>query len=418
MFKKLRNSMMLFNIITVSLVMIAAFSIIYLVTYQNVERENAQRLQAMQMIFLNLDNAPPRTEPNLPAPYPTNDTRFSVEFGGSFTLFILNDELVNVNSQLNLDQDVYTAAFTQTKGEQNGKLLLEGRTWQFQQLPPPIMLSANYTRIAFLDITNNVRILQTLLLTLLGVGLAVLLALIFISYRFAIYAVQPIEQNYNKQKQFITDASHELRTPLAIIGANIEAIASSGDETVNSQQEWLGYIRFELSRIGKLVNDLLVLAMSEQTKPQENQLFDLSVVCETAAASMEAMLYENGITLETTLSPNLSVKGDSEKLTRLLYILLDNASKYTPQGGKITLQLQQENQQAVLRISNTGEGIGSEDLPHIFDRFYRTDKSRSSTIGGSGLGLAIAKSIVDQLSGSLSCNSINGLTTFTVILPM
>jgi signal transduction histidine kinase len=418
MFKKLRKSIMLFNILTVSLVLIAAFSIIYLVTAQNIERENAQRLQAMQMIFLSVDNAPPRTEPNRPAPYPANDTRFSVEFGGSFTLFILNDELVNVNSQLNLDQDVYTAAFTQTKGEQNGKLILAGRTWQYMQLPPPIMLSANYTRIAFLDITHNVSILQTLLLTLLGVGLAVLLALIFISYRFAIYAVQPIEQNYNKQKQFITDASHELRTPLAIIGANIDAIASSGEETVNSQQEWLGYIRFELTRIGKLVNDLLELAMSEQTKPQENQPFDLSVVCETASASMEAVLFDDGITLETAIAPSLCVKGDSEKLTRVLYILLDNASKYTPQGGKITLQLQQENQQAVLRVSNTGEGISLEDLPHIFDRFYRTDQSRSSTIGGSGLGLSIAKSIVDQLKGSLTCESANGLTTFSVRLPM
>jgi len=418
MFKKLRNSIMLFNIITVSLVMIAAFSIIYLVTAQNIERENAQRLQSMQMIFLSVDNTPTHTEPNRPAPYPANDTRFSVEFGGSFTLFMLNDQLVNVNSQLNLDQDVYTAAFMQTIGKQSGKLILAGRTWQFQELPPPIMLSANYTRIAFLDITHNLRILQTLLLTLLGVGLAVLLALVYISFRFAKYAVQPIEQNYNKQKQFITDASHELRTPIAIIGANIDAIASSGEETVNSQQEWLGYIRFELTRIGKLVNDLLELAMSEQTKPQENQAFDLSLVYETTAASMEAMLYENGITLETDITPNLSVKGDSEKLTRVLTILLDNASKYTPQGGKITLQLHQENQQVVLRVSNTGEGIPAENLPNVFDRFYRGDKSRSSRIPGSGLGLSIAKSIVEQLGGSISCESGSGITTFSVKLPI
>ena len=418
MFRKLRNSIMLFNIITVTLVMIAAFSIIYLVTAQNIERENIQRLQAMSVNFLNLDGAPPRTEPQQPLPYPTNDTRFSVEFGGSFTLFILNDELINVNSQLNLDQDVYTAAFTQTLGEPNGKLVLEGRTWQFRQLIPPSGTGPDSYRVIFLDITHNLRILQNLLFTLLGVGTAVLLALVFISYRFAKYAVQPIEQNYNKQKQFITDASHELRTPIAIISANIDAIASSGEETVNSQQEWLGYIRFELTRIGKLVHDLLELAQSEQTQLTESDPVNLSTVCKTAAASMEAMLYENGITLETAISPNLNVKGDSEKLTRVLYILLDNASKYTPQGGMITLQLLQENQQTVLRVTNTGEGIAPADLPNVFDRFYRGDKSRSSQIPGSGLGLSIAKSIVEQLSGSISCESGSGITTFSVKLPI
>lgn len=405
MFRKLRNNIMLFNILSVSLVLLAAFAVIYWVTARNMDRENSQRLQAMSINFIN------------PAPLPANDTRFSLEFGGSFTLFIQNGQLVNVNSQLDLDEDSYSTAFTQAQGKHQGRLLFADRTWQFQQLTPPPGIRTDSYRIVFLDITHSMRVLQNLLWTLLGVGLAVLLALLFISYRFAQYAVAPIEQNYNKQKQFITDASHELRTPLAVIGANIDAIAASGEETVHSQQEWLGYIRFELNRMGKLVHDLLELARAEQAKSTENIAFHLSLDYETAAASMEAMLYDSGVTLVTEITPNLWLKGDRNQFTRILTILLENAAKYTPPGGQITLQLHPENQRVVLRVSNTGEGIAAKDLPNIFDRFYRGDASRSSQTPGFGLGLSIAKAMVEQLHGSITCGSEHGLTTFHVSFP-
>lgn len=424
MFKKLRNSMMMFNILTVSLVMLTAFTIIFLVISGNVERENHQRLQSVSAMFFMPNRTLPDGVEDTNVMLPPVDGRFSVEYGVSFVLFVKDGELKNVNSQLDLADEVYALAYEMVGTAQSGKTTLEGRTWLYEvaETPPGIggfpnpLEGLDYTRIVFLDITNSIKILRTLLMTLGGVGIAVLLALFWISYRFAIRAVQPIEENYNSQKQFIADASHELRTPLAVIGANVDAITASGEETVDSQKEWFGYIRSELKRTGKLVDDLLYLAKSEIIRSEGSLPFDFSVVCETACASMEAVLYDSGKSMQTDIEKGVTVIADREKITGLLYIMLDNAGKYTPKGGIITVTLVSENDKAVLRVLNSGEGIPAEDLPKIFDRFYRSDASRSTETGGSGLGLSIAKAIVENSGGTISAESANGATTFTVRL--
>ena len=424
MFRKLRKSVMMFNILTVSLVMLAAFAVIYLVTYGNVESENRQRLQSVSTMFFIPNRKAPDGIADSSTELPSRTERFSVEYGVSFVLFVKDGELENVNSQLDLTDSVYAEAFEKAGTAQSGKITLEGRKWLFEAvetLPkadgfPNMPKGFDYTRIVFLDITNSVKILRTLLITLSCVGLAVLLALLWISYRFAIRAVRPIEENYNRQKQFIADASHELRTPLAVISANVDAITASGGDTVDSQKEWFDYIRSELKRTGKLVDDLLYLAKSENIRSEGNLPFDFSAVCETACASMEAMLYDSGKSMNTDLAKGITVIADSEKITGVLYILLDNAGKYTPKGGKIAVTLGCENEKAVLRVMNSGDGIPAEDLPKIFDRFYRSDSSRSTETGGSGLGLSIAKTIVENSGGTISTESVNGVTTFTVML--
>ncbi|MDR1795122.1 MAG: HAMP domain-containing histidine kinase [Erysipelotrichaceae bacterium] len=425
MFKKLRNSMMLFNLLTVSMVLLAGFTAIYLVTYSNIERENSQRLNSVSSMFFT----PNRPDIIIVSPNNENgniefsqETEYlSLDYGISFVLFVKDGQLMSVNSQLDLSEEVYREAYAQVGDSQSGKIVLEGRTWQYeisrnQSGMPGIMQQENYTRIVFLDITNSTKVLTTLALTLILVGLVVLAAVFFISYRFAVRAVAPIEENFNRQKQFVADASHELRTPLAIIGANIDAITASAKAKVESQSEWFGYIRAELLRTGKLVDDLLYLAKSEIVNPQNRQPFNISTACETACASMEAVFYENQKILVTEISSDIIVVGESDKLQSVIYILLDNAGKYTPKKGTITVSLQSEGDKAVLRVSNTGEGIASDDLKKIFERFYRSDKSRSSESGGFGLGLSIAKTIVESQGGSIGANSENGLTVFTVKL--
>ncbi len=424
MFKKLRNNMMLFNMLTASLVMLAAFTVIYLVTYGNIERENQQRLKSVSAMFFVPNHIPPAGAMNGDFQPPTIPERFSVDYGVSFVLFVKDGRLENVNSQLNFEYSVYREAFEKVGTADKGKIILADRKWLFTVVPtPPKVESLNrqpidmqYTRIVFLDITNGIKILQTLMLTLTGVGAGVLLALFWLSYHFALRAVRPIEESYNKQKRFIADASHELRTPLAIIGANVEAIETNGEESVESQKEWFGYIHAALNRTGKLLEDLLYLAKSEGLKNEDNLPFDLSVICERVCASMEAVLYDNGVSMETDLEKNVIAIGDSEKIAQVFYILLDNAGKYTPQGGKIQFTLSRANDRAIARVTNSGDGIGAEDLAKIFDRFYRTDASRSTETGGFGLGLSIAKTIVDRSGGIITAESTGGLTTFTVKL--
>ena len=424
MFKKLRNSFMLFNIITVSLVMLAAFTIIYLVTHGNIEQENQQRLRAVSTMFFVPNRTPPNGVSDSNIDIQIGAERFSVEYGVSFVLFVKDGQLENVNSQLDLDDSVYAEAFQKAGGSQSGKVTFADRKWIFAiaEAPPrnerfpEILADFAYTRIVFLDVTNGANILRTLIITLGSVATGVLLVLFWISYRFAARAVRPIEENYNRQKQFIADASHELRTPLAVISANVDAVTASGEETVDSQKEWFEYIRLELKRTGKLVDDLLYLAKSENIRSESNLPFDLSAKCETVCASMEAVLYDSGISLETNIAKEVIIAADSEKIAGVLYILLDNAGKYTPKDGNIAVTLTRENDRAILRVTNSGEGIAAADLPRIFDRFYRTDASRSTETGGSGLGLSIAKTIVENSGGAIAAESANGITTFTVKL--
>lgn len=415
---------MLFNILTVSLVMLTAFTVVYLATYGNIERENQQRLQSVSAMFFIPNRTPPVGVTGQNIGLPPADERFSVEYGVSFVLFVNDGVLENVNSQLDLAESVYAEAFLKAGTARSGEITLEGRTWLFEvaETPsgingfPDIPKGSDFTRIVFFDITNSLKILKTLLITLGSVGAAVLLALLWISYRFAIRAVRPIEENYNRQKQFIADASHELRTPLAVISANVDAITVSGNDSVDSQKEWFGYIRAELKRTGKLVDDLLCLAKSENIRSEGSLPFDFSAVCEKVCASMEAMLYDSGKSMKTDIAKRITTAGDSEKIAEVLYILLDNAGKYTPNGGEIAVTLGCENEKAVLRVTNSGEGIAAEDLPKIFDRFYRSDYSRSRETGGSGLGLSIAKTIAENSGGEIYAESENGFSTFTVKL--
>ncbi len=426
MFKRLRNNMMMFNMLTVSLVMLTSFAVIYLVTYGNMEQENQRKLQAVSTMFFTPNRTPPADARDENYGPPSAPERFSVDYGVSFVLFVKNGQVMNINSQLDLDDSVYIEAFDKAGAAASGKLTLADRKWLFTVAPMPSQIRGlpvlpdylQYTRIVFLDITNGVRILQTLMVTLTCVGVAVLLALLWISHRFAVRAIRPIEDSYNKQKQFVADASHELRTPLAVIGANVDAITASSEETVDSQKEWFDYIRAELRRTGKLVDDLLYLARSENIKTEDNLPFDLSMVCETVCASMEAVLYDNGKTVKADIDKGIIVTADSQKITQVLYILLDNADKYTPQGGKIAVTLGQVSDMAVIKVMNSGGGIVADDLPRVFDRFYRADDSRSSESVGFGLGLSIAKTIIDRSGGTITAESTGGLTTFTVRLKM
>jgi signal transduction histidine kinase len=424
MFKKLRNKMMLFNMLTVLLVMTVAFAAIYIVTCVNIDRYDEQRLREVSMMFFAPNRVPQGDAPGNFEP-PVGPERFSVEYGVSFVLFVRNGRLESVNSQLDLEDAVYAEAFEKIGNADGGEITLADRKWRYAAVPAPPQSDGSssmrpadlqYTRIVFLDVTNSARILWALLLTLVCVGLGVLAALLWFSYLFAVRAVRPIEESYDRQKRFVADASHELRTPLAIVGANVDAITASAGESVGSQREWFGYIRAELARMGKIVNDLLYLAKSEELQYESNVPFDLSLVCETVCASMEAGLYELGVSVEKHIEGDIIAVADSERIAQVLCILLDNAGKYTPHGGTVKVTLSRLDEWAALKVINTGDGISAVDLPRIFDRFYRADTSRSAESGSFGLGLSIAKTIVDRSDGTITAESQDGLTEFTVKL--
>lgn len=225
-------------------------------------------------------------------------------------------------------------------------------------------------------------------------------------------AVRPFEINSNRQKQFITDASHELKTPLAIISANVEVLQYKGDGN-----EWTQNIIDQTKHMGKLINQLLVLAkLDEVQEKSEKQEADLKLLLEETTRPFEEVATQKKVTLKLHLEEGVTIRVNREQIAQLVSILTENAAKYVNDGGKIVWRLTKTQHGAVLVVKNTTE----KELPdtkRMFDRFYRSDSSRSSKTGGQGIGLSIAKKIVDSHKGSITAKAGDGMVTFRVSLP-
>ena len=247
----------------------------------------------------------------------------------------------------------------------------------------------------------------------LSVSLPVLLFLFCISILLSRYAISPAVNALKRQKQFISDAGHELKTPLSTITVNAAVLASE-----LGPNKYMDCIQYETQRMDVLVRQLLDVACLDDAEPVERrEVFSLSEVVYQATLPFESLAFEQDIRYTTDIQENCSFCGDPERIRQVAGILLDNAFKYCRSGGEVSLQLRQEGRHLVLEVYNTGPGIAPEDLPHIFERFYRCDKARTGN-GSYGLGLAIARAAVEAAGGKISVESEYGhWSRFRVTLP-
>ena len=234
-------------------------------------------------------------------------------------------------------------------------------------------------------------------------------------------AMQPIDAAFAAQRAFIADASHELRTPLAVLRANAEMLERVPDLTEEDVRAEARNLVSEVDEIARLVDDLIFLAQADEHAPGLIQLapVDLSAAVSAEVSAQRHRASLAGQTLNEDIASGIAVNGDLNRLRQALRTLIDNAIHYTPSGGKISVSLTREGNQAVVRVHNTGEGIADDDLRRIFDRFYRSSNARGQRGGGGGLGLAIAKTIVEAHDGTISAESRpNAGATFTIRLPI
>lgn len=221
-------------------------------------------------------------------------------------------------------------------------------------------------------------------------------------------AVEPVENSIEEQKRFIADASHELKTPLAVISANNEILLAKADR---DNRGWLNSSQEEIRNMKSVIDDMLTLAAGEAVGRLEKSPVDLTKLVERCALQFDAVAYEKSIKITTDIADGVIVKCDEKSVKRLIATLIDNAIKYEPSGGEVLITLAQSGLKAEFAVKNYGSVIAEEDIPHLFDRFYRADKSRSTD--GVGLGLAIAKNIADNHGGTLKVTSGAGIgTTF------
>ena len=271
------------------------------------------------------------------------------------------------------------------------------------------------TLIAFTDTTLESTTMRSMAAVCSLAGSAALLVLFLCSYLLAGVVTRPVGAAWAQQEQFLSDASHELKTPLTVILSSAELLNQSA---LPEQAVYIDNIREESRRMKLLVEDMLTLSRAQRSAGSlPEQTADLSEAAMTAALRFEPVAFEAGRRLEYDIAPELPVWGDGGKLGQALAALLDNAVKYSAGGTDIRLTAEKQGRFAVVAVADSGPDIPADKLPHIFDRFYRADEAR--TDGDSfGLGLPIAKAIIDAHRGTLRCESGGGVTRFIITLPL
>lgn len=267
------------------------------------------------------------------------------------------------------------------------------------------------------SVTSQHHFLQKMIWLFIGLTIIFTIFIGLISYFMAGKAMIPIRQSLEKQKKFVSDASHELRTPLSIFFSSLDILES--DEIKNLSpfgKELVLDLKDEAEIMKNLLEKLLFLARHDQNRLEiTKEPFLLTELLENIAEKFERTL-PNAITFRSDIKKNVHFIGDANRMNELIYILLENAARYT-QHGSITMKLDTTDSTIKLYIEDTGIGISNEDLPHIFDRFYRSDSARKRD--GTGLGLSIAKAIIDEHDGAIQVNSkIGEGTSFCITFPI
>ncbi len=395
MIRHLRWKVVATNMLLISLVLLAVFAAVFFISRDNY-RKNVQ-----QQLYQALEQG----DYGISQPGVDSIPCFVAEVYGSGTVRVAGNSYYDLSDETRL-ADIVTAALHRTA---------DSGTLDEYHLRYLRQTGYATTAIAFTDTYLEYTSLRTLLSACSLVGSVALVVLFLCSYLLSGVVTKPVGAAWTQQEQFLSDASHELKTPLTVILSSADLLRRSA---APEQEAYIDNIQAESRRMRSLVEDMLTLFRTQKsagTLPDTTA--DVSETAVTAALRFEPVAFEAGHLLEYDIAPGLSVRGDGARLGQALAVLLDNAVKYAAPGTPIQLDAARQGSRAVLAVTNRGEDIPADKLPHIFDRFYRADEAR--TDGSSfGLGLAIAKAIVDAHRGTIRCESGGGVTRFIISLPL
>lgn len=325
---------------------------------------------------------------------------YSVTFDEAGTTAVTST--VSESSDLDSDELIDLATTIVDRGKDSGIY----KSWIYH-----IESEDGITLVVLMDNTITNSNMFTLLRYTLGFGTIMVLLLFAVSAYLSKRIVDPLEESYVKQKQFISDAGHELKTPLAVIDTNMDIL-----ERAYGQNKWIDNIKFETERMSNLVCQLLELARAENAKPEMERL-DFSRLVFGGVLPFESIAFEKERMLDVDIADDIFVNGNKNQLDQLVSILVDNALDYAPTGSSISIKLKAENGHALFSVANTGKEIPEEDRKNLFERFYRSDSSRTGENPHYGLGLAIAKAVVTSHGGNIRVDCQDGLVIFTASIP-
>lgn len=413
MIRRLRFKFVLLNMILMTAILIAALSCVYVITAETIKAQSLATMRELAGRRLTLLDQFFDRNPDLLGNGDNGDDDHDRPDAGetdsppeaAFVVYVYeadNTYQVEGLTKQPEDRDLYLNTIIRqvyASGETDG--ILSDLHLRYLSVSMP------YGRkLVLLDMAQENASLRVLLLSLIAAGLGAMALFLLASCLSSRVMVRPVEQSLTKQRQLISDISHELKTPIAVIGASTDVIRSHGEESVSGQEKWLGYITSETQRMSSMISDMLQLARTnEAPELAAREVLDLSELAYGAALPFESLCFERNRELDILVEPNLYLRANEGALRQLISTLLDNACKYSDEGGKIFFRVRGESEKILLSVRNTGTPIPPESLPHIFDRFYRADPARTRSEGSYGLGLAIAKKLTEENGGKIAVES-------------
>lgn len=274
-------------------------------------------------------------------------------------------------------------------------------------------INPNTVRITFIENEDTISHIKTIFIVSSIIAVASIFAIYKLAKKVSKMIVKPVEETFEKQKQFISDASHELKTPLAVIEANSDVL-----ENEIGTNKWIAYIQNETDSMNKLINELLLLAKIENVDDlKEYKQLNLSKEVEIILSMFESMAYEKQVSIKSKINENITMNGNKEDIEHIVSTLTDNAIKHTRSQKEVEVELKKEKNEIILEVKNIGDPIPEEEREKIFERFYRIDKSRNRNEKRYGLGLAIAKSTIEKYNGKIEVLYKDNFTVFKVTIP-
>ena len=412
MFKQSRRKIVAAIMSILVVLWVGTLGIIYASSYFEMKNQNEQMLQAHAQMYV----LPPHFE-GMGRPMPGGDHGFKPGFdpeAPKFQLSTFYTVAISYDGKvLEIKNDPATV-YSDDALEQMAKNIIEEgiSTGTLDNLTFLKTDKNGYILVAFMDNTVVNESARSLFRYTLIFGGVALVVFFFLSRFLAKKIVAPLEESYQKQRQFISDAGHELKTPVSVVGANAELLSRQiGDN------QWLQNIQYENERMGILVGQLLDLARTENVTPQMERI-DFSRLVAGETLPFESVAFEKELALNTAITNGIAVEGNGAQLKQLTSILLDNAIRHSKPASEVRLTLTGDHGIAELSVINTGDEIPTEHRDKIFERFYRMDPARSGEDKHYGLGLAIAKAIVAAHHGHIEVLCYNGLVEFRVNLPI
>lgn len=422
MLKKLKMKFVLINMCLIGIVLTIAFSVICLNAY---EKERLEVKEAMSVelernvhenILVEIGKASQNVNKSGFEPIKPGEPG-SVGEGKPFHYAVVLVEAKENGGKISANPIVMREAFMKAdiideatkaalaESKEEGKLKELGLFYMVDS-------KGDETRIAFADSTYFDEKISKTIVTSIVIFVITLLAMFFISLLLSKVAVAPVKKAWDQQHRFIADASHELKTPLTVMLANNEIMMSAIEEgaELSDINKWLKNSQEEATYMKALVEDLLFLAREDEGGEIVNDRrkvskanTDISRLVTGISLQMEPVIFEAGLEFETQVDEGIILDCDPNQIKQLVHILLDNAVKYCEKSGNVWLSLKRISSGVKLEVANTGEPIEKDELEHIFERFYRTDKARAG--GGYGLGLSIAKTIAESHGGEITARS-------------